>query len=163
MKYAAYGSNLHPERLQQRTGPVELLGTGRVEGLALRFHKRGNIDGSGKCNVIEQAGSSVYMAVFELPDSSIKKLDEAEGLGTGYEHGRIYVPDHGVCMTYYAQAKHIDDSLLPFDWYKDMVLAGCRFHRFPDDYIREIEAIPAVTDPDPDRHSMNTDFLSRLT
>jgi len=160
LKYAAYGSNLHPKRLEQRTGPVEFLGTGRLDGLALRFHKRGNLDGSGKCNVIEQANSYIYMAVFKLPDKSIEQLDEAEGLGSGYERGRIHVPDHGVCMTYYAQPSHIDDSLVPFSWYKELVLAGCRYHDFPAEYLEQIQAVAEVMDPDLKRHAINSKLLA---
>ena len=56
-------------------------------------------------------------------------------------------------MTYRAQDTHIDNALSPFTWYKELVLTGCRLHGFPDTYIRKIEAVEAVNDPDFERHA----------
>jgi gamma-glutamylcyclotransferase (GGCT)/AIG2-like uncharacterized protein YtfP len=162
LKYAAYGSNLHPLRLQERTDHARLLGTTRVDGFALRFHKRGNIDGSAKCNIVDQAGCEVYVAVFEISKADVEQLDIAEGVGTGYDRTRIEIPNYGRCMTYRAQSTHIDDSLLPFGWYKALVLAGCRFHRFPHEYLEAIDNMAAVTDPDPERHALHMSLLSTL-
>ncbi len=159
MKYAAYGSNLHPLRLQRRTGVATLLATAAIDNMAIRFHKRGNTDGSGKCNIIEQADASIHVAVFEIPRDGIEKLDVAEGVGSGYEKAMIAVPGFGECLTYIAQATHIDESLKPFEWYKDLVLAGCRFHQFPRHYIEAIEMQEAVADPDPERHAIHTQLL----
>ena len=44
--YAAYGSNLHPGRLQKRVDSARLEGTAFVADLSLTFDKRG-VDGSG--------------------------------------------------------------------------------------------------------------------
>jgi gamma-glutamylcyclotransferase len=162
LKYAAYGSNLHPVRLMKRTGTARLLGTGIVDGLALRFHKRGNIDGSGKCNIVEQSEDRVCMAIFEIPNSGMAALDVEEGVGSGYARSSVDVSGFGPCLTYRAQASHIDDELLPFSWYKDLVLAGCRLHGFPNEYIEAIEAVEAMTDPDPARHSLHVRLLETL-
>ncbi|MDX1556839.1 MAG: gamma-glutamylcyclotransferase family protein [Xanthomonadales bacterium] len=162
VKYAAYGSNLHPVRLRERTGEVRLLGTAAVDHLALKFHKRGNVDGSAKCDIVEARGSRVHLAVFEIPDAGLENLDIAEGVGSGYTREHIEVPGFGRCLTYRAQASHIDDSLKPFDWYKRLVLAGCRYHGFPAAYLEAIEAVQAVIDPDPDRHAAHELLLQKL-
>ena len=146
-------------RLEQRTGPVKFLGTARVDGLALRFHKRSNLDGSGKGNIVYKPNSYVCVAVFEVPHLGIEKLDECEGAGNGYERGRLFVPEYGVCMTYYAQPTHIDNSLSPFSWYKELVIAGCRFQGFQTEYIQEIEAVEAIMDPDSERHEIKSNLL----
>lgn len=163
MKYAAYGSNLHPQRLQRRTGIARLLGTAAVEGLALRFHKRGSRDGSGKCNIVEHAGSRVCLAVFEVPDEGIERLDAAEGVGAGYEQDWLDAGEFGRCLVYRAQDSHVDDALLPFTWYRDLVLAGCRLHGFPRRYVGAIEAVEATIDPDPERHAFHLRLLEALS
>jgi hypothetical protein len=43
--YFAYGSNLHPLRLQERVPSAALLGWTHLHGWELRFDKRGRTDG----------------------------------------------------------------------------------------------------------------------
>ena len=49
--YLAYGSNLHPVRLTERVPSARFLGLTSLFGYQLRFHKRHEPDGSGKCNM----------------------------------------------------------------------------------------------------------------
>jgi len=49
--YFAYGSNLHPLRLQARLSSAQLIGTTILPGYALKFHKLGHCL-SGKCNIV---------------------------------------------------------------------------------------------------------------
>ena len=158
MLYAAYGSNLHPLRLKERTPSAQFIGTSAMEGWRLRFHKRG-LDGSGKCNV-ERAEDSVYVAVYDIPDVEMKRLDRIEGVGRGYDTASIQLASFGSCRIYIAAKSHIDDSLAPFSWYKSLVLAGCRHHAFPQPYIDEIERVAACTDGDDFRDSLNMRILS---
>ena len=149
-RYAAYGSNLHPDRLRQRVPSASLVGTGLLPGYSLKFHKLSKKDGSGKCNII--AGESrVYVAIFELAETDRSKLDKIEGLGYGYDHHKIPVDQYGACSTYIAAANAIDDSLAPTDWYREYVLRGARFHRFPLNYISILESQSTVVDADQDR------------
>jgi len=64
MLYAAYGSNLHPDRLKQRVPSARLCGPSVVEGWGLRFHKRGQ-DESSKCDMISSS-EMLYLAVYEF-------------------------------------------------------------------------------------------------
>lgn len=159
--YAAYGSNLHPERLRSRIATIRLVGHTGIDGYSLRFHKRGQ-DGSGKCNVVGGPGS-LYVAVYELSHAGRERLHEIEGVGNGYEETRLRVPGFGDCYTYAASSTHIDDSLSPFTWYRQLVIDGCRFHGFPDDYVRALARVPAMEDPDRARHAEHADLLGRTT
>ncbi len=49
---------------------------------------------------------------------------------------------------YVADVDHIDSDLLPFDWYKELVLIGARAHNFPGEYIDKIDAVIARQDLD---------------
>lgn len=146
MRYAAYGSNLHPLRLGARVSSSRLIGTSFLSDWSLRFHKSSN-DQSGKCNILV-GGDGIYIAIYEMNHADKIILDKIEGLGYGYSNCSLMVPEFGKCATYIADASHIDDVLRPYDWYKELVLAGTRKLGFPDDYIRTIEAIDARQDPD---------------
>jgi len=153
MLYAAYGSNLHPVRLSVRVPKARLLGSGVVTGWGLRFNKRGG-DGSAKCNIAAARGR-LHVAVYEMDPPDLSALDEIEGAGFGYSRVRISVPDYGLCYTYIATESHVDDSIHPYSWYKQLVLAGCEALGFPGPYIDIVRAVAAVSDPDRGRHADN--------
>lgn len=150
MRYAAYGSNLHPVRLRRRTPSARLVGTDVLEGFELAWTKRGQ-DGSGKCTVREASWRRVHVAVFEIDPAEQRLLDIAEGLGAGYELETVVLPSMGACRTYLAHDDYMDDALRPFEWYRELVLVGARLHRFPPTYLDLIEATPATRDPDTGR------------
>lgn len=153
MLYCAYGSNLHPGRLSARIDAAKLLGTAQLSDWALRFHKRSNVDNSGKCNIVPaRARAGVYAAIFALDESGLARLDEIEGRGVGYEHTMIRLPEYGSVLAYVAQPSHIDEHLLPFGWYKEFVLAGCRYHGFDRSYVDSIHGLAHREDPDRHRH-----------
>ncbi len=149
MRYAAYGSNLHPLRLSERISSAILIETSFLSDWSLRFHKR-SLDKSGKCNIVS-GGSGIYVAVFDISTADKITLDKIEGLDSGYAAISLPVPDIGECMSYAAEDSFIDNSLVPYDWYKELVLIGARTHGFPIDYIDEIDAVTARQDLDPRR------------
>jgi hypothetical protein len=70
-----------------------------------------------------------------------------------YEHATVTVINEEgrrrKVLTYRATADAIDDSLLPYSWYKDFVLAGCAEHNLPPDYVsRYVESVRSTEDPD---------------
>ena len=120
MRYAAYGSNLHPLRLGERTPTARCLGTSRLDGWSLHFHKRG-LDASAKCNILP-GGAGVHVAVYEMASGCKQTLDAIEGVGRGYRCEKINIPGFGLCFIYLAENAHIDLSLLPYDWYGELVV-----------------------------------------
>lgn len=163
LKYFAYGSNLHPHRLRQRVPSSRPLGKAVLPGHRLRFHKNGR-DGSGKCNVLHTGKEShqVIGVIYEMHPGERPLLDAAEGLGNGYEltHQQVHAGDdrHEVFF-YVAQAAHIDDSLLPYCWYKDLVVHGARRHQLPAEYVEALTRVPSRRDPDEARHALHQRIL----
>lgn len=151
--YAAYGSNLHPRRLRERIKSATLRGTGLLRRYTLQFHKRGQ-DQSAKCG-FSDCGQGLHVAVYEMSDADREILDRIEGVGKGYDVDEVSVPGFGRCFTYVAARSHIDELLQPFDWYREMVLLGCRRHAFPAPYCERIAALPVIEDPDPVRRDKN--------
>jgi hypothetical protein len=153
MKYAAYGSNLHPSRLTERTPSAQLIGVGFLPNWSLCFHKRSR-DESGKCS-IASGDTGVHFAIFELSAADKLTLDSIEGVGAGYSEILLSIPRFGDCESYIAEESHVDDSLQPYDWYKELVLEGMQFHSFPHHYVKTVASVKAHCDTDSERSARN--------
>ncbi len=160
VRYAAYGSNLHPLRLGRRLASARFRGTAFLPDWSLEFHKR-SLDGSGKCS-IREGSSGVHVAVYELSAADRLELDRIEGLGAGYDEIALEVPGFGRCFSYAAADTHIDESLCPYDWYFGLVLAGALFHDFPDAYVERIRSVATTRDPDAGRHRSMWDLVELI-
>ena len=156
MKYFAYGSNMLGRRLTDpaRAPSAVARGVATIAGFAVRFHKV-STDGSGKCTLVASDDESAvaYGVLYELADADADRLDRVEGVHTGgYSRRsvRVRLLDGGTtdAVTYVAGERHIDTARVPFDWYRDLVVAGAVEHGLPHSYIDELAQVPAVSDPD---------------
>jgi hypothetical protein len=151
--YFAYGSNLLPERLIERVPSAEFRTIARLPFHLLRFQKRGT-DGSAKCDVMlsQRESDAVFGVVYAIPSSEKPALDTAEGLGYEVVHGTAVslLGNLGVFF-YRAHPEAIDQSLLPFDWYRALVLAGAKRFGFPASYCHAIEDMETTNDVDSER------------
>lgn len=165
LHYLAYGSNLHPLRLRERVPSAELLGIVQLPGWMVRFRKRGQ-DRSAKCDLVRvDAGASAYAALYTLEPRDKPRLDAAEGAGRGYDESRLEVVLAGRSLTpfvYLAAATHVDPMLQPFQWYRQLVIAGARYHRLPAAHVAALAAVPAVPDPDAARALQHEQLLGRI-
>jgi hypothetical protein len=153
----AYGSNMSTLRLRYRVPGCRFTFVARLPNYKLCFHKRSK-DGSAKCNAFRTAEptDAVIGAVYEIATNEKPALDRAEGLGAGYHEEIVQVlsPEGQEIKvrTYMADGAFIDDSLQPYSWYKDFVLAGAEEHQLPPEYVESrITAVHAIGDPNPRR------------
>lgn len=152
--YFAYGSNMSTPRLRERMPSAKPLGIATLPRHALRFHKR-SVDGSGKCNAFETTDDedSIVGVLYSFDPAERTALDKAEGVGNGYEHSIVTIINEGgrrrKVLTYIATPSYIDESLRPYEWYKDFVLAGATEHGLPTAYLEKyILSVEATEDPD---------------
>jgi hypothetical protein len=89
--------------------------------------------------------------VFQVPLDEKPALDAAEGRGAGYSEIRCTVEKPGgetvTVFMYVADASAIDEFLLPFTWYKCIVLCGAREHELPPAYVDAINETECHDDP----------------
>ena len=52
-------------------------------------------------------------------------------------------------------------SIPPYDWYKELVLAGVRHHSFPIEYVKYIEKVRSKIDLDQKRAQNNLSVLTK--
>jgi gamma-glutamylcyclotransferase len=142
-------------RLVDRVRSAKFVSVTRLERHRLKFHKSSN-DGSGKCDIelTNDQTDVVYGVVFQILASDKEELDRKEGLGYGYMEKSVSVIDQNNesidAVTYYATK--IDASLKPYDRYKEHVVRGAKEHNLPAVYIKIIEAVESLPDPNPTRH-----------
>jgi hypothetical protein len=141
-------------RLLQRVPGAKVVGVGLLRGHALRWHKVAK-DGSGKCDIpVDETDSLVYGVLYEIPEKQKTNLDRAEGLGYGYDEMQVCIEVGSTtysAVAYYATK--IDRNILPFTWYKALVVAGAVEHGLPPVYVEKLRAVTAVQDPDAKRHA----------
>jgi AIG2-like family len=166
LHYFAYGSNLHPIRLQERVPSAKVLGVVKATGRQLMFSKRGK-DLSGKCNFYETGNQQdiVYGVLYEFDVNEKSNLDKAEGKGLGYNEKIVSFTLNGLSyspFTYVADSEYIDGSLMPYEWYKQFVIVGAQFHAMPLEYVAWLASITAIPDPDANRNAANLDRLNTM-
>lgn len=164
--YLAYGSNLHPVRLNERVPSALAIGVVELPGYSLAFHKRSD-DDSGKCllYIAQRDSDKTYGVLYEFDASQKPALDDAEGKGKGYFEQQVSVPLNGQNYTaffYMASSTQIDPARVPYHWYKNLVLAGAHFHDLPPDYIASIKSVPSKEDFNKQRKELNEALLRRM-
>ncbi len=141
-------------RLRDRVPSAKPIGTYKLDGHKLCFHKFSEKDKSGKCDAHKTDNCSDFVMgrLFNIKESEKGDLNKHEGLKkevTGKEKGyyeklvTVVDADGNVerAFTYYACPESIDKRLRPTKRYKEYVLAEAKEAPLPSDYIRNIEAI----------------------
>lgn len=164
----AYGSNLWRARIAARVNIATVYGTLVMPGWGLRFHKRGS-DGSGKCNLIQSPQETAYGIVYGYSPEDKIKLDKIEGVGQGYIDAPIALDAFDLSATslrgdetvlaYLAVESHIDESLIPYDWYHGFVRKGAEQCGFPGHYLAHIESFAQQRDTNEVRRKENLAIL----
>lgn len=159
MLYFAYGSNLYSKRLKSRVPSATKVAAVSLPDYKLFFDKRGT-DGSGKGNIRKTNDSIVHGVIYEVKAEEKVALDRIEG--TGYDDVSLQIPVGSELIkvfTYMAKESHTDDSLNPYSWYKNLVIAGAQEHDLPQEYINEIQEVEAIKDPEEERAKLELKIL----
>jgi hypothetical protein len=161
-----YGSNMCLGRMTCRVPSASPVAVAELRGYRFLFNKRSTKDRSAKGNVIKSGDPSdrVLGVVFDVLESEMHWLDEAEGLNAGYKVEHMALAEVGagrrfIARTYLAETEYIDAQRLPFTWYKRHVVEGARHFQLDPEYIAAIESFDAETDPDPTRVERELKFL----
>lgn len=174
MKYFAYGEMMFSPQLIHIVSDVKCLGVAKVMGYRMYFHSRGLNDPSGKCNIVpvKDADSEIYGVLYEIPVSQRCLLDKAEGLGYGNQETTLKVfpanpedkdnaiPASGVyAFTYIAHKDNVFEDLVPYSWYKEIIISGAKEHHLPADYIHYLEQFASTPDPNVQRANKQKRYL----
>lgn len=148
--YFAYGSNLHPNRLESRIGKSDVLGIHKLINYKLELNKLG-IDGSAKCNITKHPSYFVYGALYRITSEQKAVLDEFEaGYSTSWMQNDII----GEYFTYLANPPFCESSLA-YHWYKILLVLGAGYHNFPSCYLNMLGCLGSVRDKKSERAENN--------
>ncbi|MEH6471615.1 MAG: hypothetical protein V7752_10205 [Halopseudomonas sp.] len=160
--YLAYGSNLHPYRLQQRIASSKLIARIEIPNHRICFHKRGQ-DGSGKCDLVNgEYNDRCFGALYQMARSDIGELDLIEA---GYQRNNIQLELAGKqCsgFTYQALPELIDDRLQPFDWYHELISLGADHLQINANHRDSLQQCTPLSDPESKRAEQQRRLLQQL-
>jgi hypothetical protein len=109
-------------------------------------------------------GELVWGVLFNIDYNEKSLLDKAEGLGLGYNENTLIFLDQlsnsYSARVYIADSNSINNHLLPFDWYKELIVTGGIQNKLPADYISQLQSFVCVPDPDEARRLKNYSILS---
>lgn len=165
MKYFAYGVNMLTPKMLSIVTFAQSVGIAELSGYRFEFNKKSHKDESGHANIVatQNPKDKVYGVVYEFSDSNKEALELAENVPYGYHAQAVQV----VCqrqrmevITYLADnVQFLKEGLLPFSWYKAMIVKGAKDHELPKSYIQFLEAFSAGEDSDQARAQIHARFL----
>lgn len=140
----SYGSNMYSKRLIKRVPSAKILGIGKSQGFKVEFSKKSK-DKSGKATLIRTTNKSdiIWGTISIISKKEKHLLGEAEGLGEGYNEEHIPIKTETgediYPITYIAEDSYIDKELIPYSWYKTLVIEGAKENGLPEKYIEKLE------------------------
>ena len=150
----AYGSNMLLPKLKLNVPSARKVTNAYLQEYRFAFNKTSRRDGSAKGNIMPTGNSedAVWGVLFEIQDRDKHALDREEGLGYGYNEMIVSTTtlDNKIvhALAYIADSSAIEDNLLPFDWYRDMVITGAARNELPERYINKLKQFPCKADND---------------
>lgn len=144
--YAAYGSNLDPERMAIRAPHSPLRTSGWLPGWRLTFAGGGEGSAPALATLVEDKGHQVYVSLYDVTPGDEQALDEWEGLSTGSStkiHVRVQTLD-GDALAWV----HVLDDYeggLPSAHYLGMLADAAEAGGAPTDYVTELRSRPCAS------------------
>lgn len=148
--YAAYGSNLNPNRMRQLAPSSPLIGPGWLLGWRLTF---GGADLGWECalpTIVEDPNSQVFVMLYALTETDERNLNSAEGFDLGYYskiHVRVSTLEKDETAWIYVVQGYEDG--LPLRKYVNEIIDAAIIAGAPNDYIENLR-FRAVIDSDDD-------------
>jgi len=143
MRYFAYGSNMDPERMRERSISFSQRIRAVLKGYRLEFNKVASRNPQeGYANVVKFENGIVEGVLYEIPDSDLSKLDRFEGYPNHYNRVKVKVKlndgQEVEAVAYIAQPNKMRDGLKPSRDYLDHLLAAKDI--LSESYRRKLEA-----------------------
>jgi len=141
--YAAYGSNLDPEQMVLRAPHSPHRGTGWLVGWRLTFGGEDLGWEGALATVVEEAGSQVFVSLYDLTEADEAALDEWEGSDLGlYTKIRIRVATLEGDVTAWIYVLDAYEGGLPSARYLGIMADAAETAGAPDDYVADLRTRP---------------------
>lgn len=141
--YAAYGPNMDPEQMLDRCPHSPFAGTGWAHGWRLTFGGERQTWEGARATIVEDPGSDVFVALYELSPEDRTELDRWEAADSGMSDKirvRVETPDGYVLAFVYVLADY--EGGLPSAHYLQLIAEAARHAGAPDTYVKALLARP---------------------
>jgi gamma-glutamylcyclotransferase (GGCT)/AIG2-like uncharacterized protein YtfP len=141
--YAAYGSNMDPEQMHLRCPHSPVRGTGWLEGWRLTFGGE-DVGWEGSlATLVEDAGSRVFVALYDITSADEAHLDEWEGADIGlYRKIRLRVQTLEGEVLAWLYVLDAYEGGLPSARYLGILADAAEAAGAPADYLEELRGRP---------------------
>lgn len=140
VRYFAYGSNMEPGFMLERSPSASSPRPSLLEGFRLGFTVYSDVWRGGVANLENDEADHVWGVVWEMDPDDLKRLDTFQGHPTYYRREDVVVRagDELVeCTTY--RVAHQHGFVRPTDEYLERVRRAISHHRLPDEAWETIE------------------------
>ena len=143
--YAAYGSNLDPERMATRAPHSPLQGTGWLVGWRLTFGGEDQSWEGPMGTIVEDPSSQVYVALYDLTKEDEKELDQWEGVDIGlWTKLRVRVATLDGEVTAWVYVLEAYEGGIPTAQYLNMLADSAEAGGAPNDYVTQLRSRPSA-------------------
>ncbi|MDX6285591.1 MAG: hypothetical protein QOG53_1076 [Frankiales bacterium] len=144
--YAAYATNMDSARMAERCPHSPSRGAGWLEGWRLTFGAEEHGWEGALATVVEDAGSHVFVRLYDVPPQDERSLDQWEGVDIGlYRKVRVRVAtlDGEVLAWLYILDGY--EGGLPSARYVGLMADAAEAAGAPDDYVDDLRGRPCKT------------------
>jgi AIG2-like family len=141
--YAAYGSNLDPRQMAERTPMSPPRASGWLDGWRLTFGGE-DIGWEGAlATVVEEPGHQVFVMLYDLSSADEAALDQWEGTDIGlYQKLRVRVHTLDGELTAWLYVLDAYEGGLPAARYLGIIAEAAEEAGAPADYVRDLRRRP---------------------
>jgi AIG2 family protein len=141
--YAAFGSNMDPRRMGARCPHSPLRSTGWLVGWRLTFGGEDHGWDGALATIVEDPLEQVFVALYDVTDEDVSKLDELESADTGlYRKTRVRVSTLLGEQLAWAYVLDAYEGGLPSASYLGILADAAEAADAPQDYVDALRARP---------------------
>jgi hypothetical protein len=141
--YAAYGSNMNPEQMLARCPHSPAAGTGWLNGWRLSFGAEELGWDGALAMVVPEAGSQVFVALYDLSPQDQAELEFWEGTDTGlYNKVKLRVSTLDGDVLAWVHLLDGYEGGLPSARYLGLIAEAAQAAGAPDEYVVELRERP---------------------
>jgi gamma-glutamylcyclotransferase (GGCT)/AIG2-like uncharacterized protein YtfP len=144
--YAAYGSNCDPAQMLERCPHSPAAGTGWLIGWRLTFGGEDLGWEGALATIVQDEGSQVFVALYDVTDHDAKALDAWEGADTGI-YRKLKVRVHTLEQDHLVWVYVLDgyEGGLPSARYLGVLADAAEAAGAPDDYVADLRSRPCTS------------------
>jgi gamma-glutamylcyclotransferase (GGCT)/AIG2-like uncharacterized protein YtfP len=138
--YFAYGANMDTRRFRRRCPGAVALGRAMLRNYRLAFTRYDRAEKGGVADIVAEAGTQVWGALYDIDERCLRALDDYEGAPRAYRRETVRVADdRGGEHEAIAYVANRTGEFAPSKTYLAQIVRGARAHELPEEYVKVIE------------------------